>query len=125
MTARPPFTISQDVAGFFSRLNAAEPTYEEYTIATGDGSKVLEVFGNIKVVAALVYCIGGLNSNGTPQALASTMYIGRTRRYLLDSRASGDEGVPFIIPETSLSELQSARIYVYGDVGDKLILVYR
>lgn len=124
MAFRPKFSITQESADVIARITATEPTFQEYTIAAGDGSKVLQVFQNIKVVSALVYCIGGLNTNGTPQPLASTMYIGRTKRYLLDSRSTGDESVPYVIAETSLSELQSAALWIYGDVGDKLILIY-
>jgi len=126
MATRPKFTITPEVAQVIARTTADEPNYAEFIIpANGGGNRVWEAFAHIKVVSALIYCIGGLNANGTPQNLSNPLYLGRTKDYLLDSRSNGEEGVPFVIAETSLSETQSARIFVNGDAGDRLILIYR
>jgi len=119
--------ITNDVAQQIARVksSAGELQYEVYTVQSGNGSTVLEVFGHLKVISALIYCVGGLDSNGRPTGLGSTFYIGRRRGFLLDSRGPGEENIPYIIGETTLSELQEARLFIYGDVGDKLIMVYR
>lgn len=117
--------LTQDVAAEIGRVNSYEPQYREFKIPTGGTGDLLEAFADVQIVSGLIYCMGGLNTDGTPQALAGTLYIGRTPRYLLDSRGPGEESIPYVIAETTLSELQPARVYVRGDAGDRLILVYR
>lgn len=123
--ARPRITITRDIAEAVGRVHSNDPQFREFIVPTGSTGELLEAFADLEIVSGLIYCIGGLNANGTPQQLASPFYIGRCARYLLDSRSAGEESVPFIIAETATSELQSAKVYFRGDAGDRLVLVYR
>lgn len=106
-----------------ARLHAAEPRYEVYTIKANN--VVEEAFGDLKIIEGVIYCNGGVAASGIPTGLNNALYIGRVKKYLSEYRQPGDESIPFVIPETRLSELQSARVYVYGDPGDQLVLIYR
>jgi hypothetical protein len=121
--AQPNYDVRANPASGTSIFDAEEAQYEVFEIK--QGSTVLEAFQHVRGKAGVIYCVGGLNTNGTPQALASTLYIGRRKGFLLDSRTAGEEGIPFVIPEAQNSAIQSLRVYVYGDAGDKLILLWR
>lgn len=105
-----------------SRIITPESRHYHYTIdKTGE---IEEAFGGLEIIAGLVYVHGG-DSNGVLAPAAGDAYLGRTRKFLTEKRSVGEQEIPFLIGETPKSEPQSARIYVRGTAGDKLLLIYR
>ena len=102
----------------------AEPTRREIYVIQATGVQE-EAFGHIDCNAGLIYCVGGVSAGVLQQTSGATTYLGRTSQHLTEVRNQGEENNPFIIPETSLGQTQSASVWVKGTAGDKLILVYR
>lgn len=105
-----------------SRILASDTLKEEYILQSTGVTEC--AFAHLRIVSGLIYCCGGV-ANGIMSASAGTTYLGRSHRYLTEVRASGDENVPVLISETASSELQSARTYVQGTAGDRLVLIYQ
>jgi hypothetical protein len=99
-----------------------ENRHEVYTIKATD--TVEECFAYLTINSGLIYCCGG-ETGGVLAAASGTTYIGRTRKFLTELRAVGEENTPVLINETALSDRQSARTYVRGTQGDTILLIYR
>ena len=109
-------------ASEISRAITPESRHETHIIQ--QTATVEECFAHLQIVSGLVYVHGG-DAAGVLAAAAGDCYIGRTRKFLTEVRAVGDQNVPFLINETSVSELQSARLYVSGTAGDRVTLIHR